>query len=94
LKVVINTLLSTVEKAYEAVFSKINEDKMPQAWKLLHNVVAAIRPLDLKDMNDALAIEHHNKSYSDLDLDHEARFQASVRHLCGLFVKVVDDRST
>jgi hypothetical protein len=44
-----------------------------QARKLLHIIVAVNRPLALKELNIALAIEDHCKSYEDLDLDDEAR---------------------
>jgi hypothetical protein len=38
-----------------------------------------------------LAIEDH-KSYKDLDLDDEARFESTVRNTCGLFVTVIDQK--
>jgi ankyrin repeat protein len=92
LKAVISTLPSTVDKAYEAILSKIEKDERPQARKLLHIIVAATRPLTLGEMNIALAIEDNHKCYDDLDLDDEVRFEASVRNLCGLFVTVVDQK--
>ncbi|KAF1809210.1 HET-domain-containing protein [Eremomyces bilateralis CBS 781.70] len=92
LKAVISNLPSTVDEAYEAILTKIEEDDRPQARKLLYIVVGATRPLTLKEMNIALAIEDRHRSYDDLkpDLDDKARFEASVTHLCGLFVTVVD----
>ncbi|KAF1813100.1 HET-domain-containing protein [Eremomyces bilateralis CBS 781.70] len=92
LKAVISGLPSTVDEAYEAILTKIEEDDRPQARKLLSIVVGATRPLTLTEMNIALAIEDRHRSFDDLepDLDDEARFEASVRHLCGLFVTVVD----
>ncbi|KAF2489696.1 hypothetical protein BU16DRAFT_495019, partial [Lophium mytilinum] len=92
LKAIISTLPSTVEEAYEAILSRIEDDERPQARKLLHIVVAATRPLTLKEMNIALAVEDHHRSYDDLDLDDEARFEVSARNLSGLFVTVVDQR--
>ncbi|KAF1810203.1 hypothetical protein P152DRAFT_460706, partial [Eremomyces bilateralis CBS 781.70] len=93
LKAVISDLPSTVNEAYEAILAKIEDDR-PQARKLFSIVVGATRPLTLREMNIALAIEDRHRSYNDLepDLDYEERFKASVRHLCGLFVTVVDQK--
>jgi hypothetical protein len=47
LKTIIGTLPPTVDKAYEAILSKIKEDERPQARKLLHIIIAAARPFTL-----------------------------------------------
>jgi ankyrin repeat protein len=91
LKAIISTLPSTVEKAYEAILSRIEKDERLQVRKLLHIIVAAARPFTLKELNIALAIEDH-KSYKDLDLDDEARFDSTIRNICGLFVTVIDQK--
>ncbi|KAF2815263.1 FabD/lysophospholipase-like protein, partial [Mytilinidion resinicola] len=92
LKQITGSLPDTVDKAYEAILSKVREKK--RARKLLSIVVAAARPLTLKEMNIALAIEDDHTSYKDLelDLDDETRFKDTVRHLCGLFVSVIDQK--
>lgn len=90
LKGIINTLPATVEQAYEAILSKAKDQK--RAKKLLHIIVVAKRPLTLKEMNIALAIEDHHRSFSDLDLENEARFATTIRNLCGLFVNVIDQK--
>jgi hypothetical protein len=89
LKAIISTLPLTVEKAYEAILSRIEKDKRLQARKLLHIIVAAARPFTLKELNIALAIKDH-KSYKDLDLDNEARFDSTIRNICSLFMTVID----
>jgi len=91
LKAIISTLPPTVEMAYEAILSRIEKDELLQARKLLHIIVAAARPFTLKELNIALAIEDH-KSYKDLDLDDEARFDSTIRNICGLFVTVIDQK--
>jgi ankyrin repeat protein len=91
LKAIISTLPPTVDKAYEAILSRIEKDEQLQARKLLHIIVAAARPFTLKELNIALAIEDH-KSYKDLDLDDEARFDSTIRNICGLFVTVIDQK--
>ena len=92
LKQIIGSLPNTIEEAYEAILSKVRDKK--RAQKLLCIVVAAARPLTLKEMNIALAIEDDYRSYKDLDLDldNEKRLEDTVRHLCGLFVNVIDQK--
>ena len=92
LKEIIGTLPSTVDQAYEAILSRIWDRERPRAQKLLRIIVAAKRPLTLQEMNIALAIEDHHRSYEDLDLRNEARFETTVRNLCGLFVSVIDQK--
>ena len=52
----------------------------------------ATRPLTLKEMNIALNIEDDHRNYDDLDLGSPARFESSLRNLCGFFVTVVNQK--
>ena len=92
LKGVINTLPATVDQAYEAILSKAKDQR--RARKILYIIVAAIRPLTLKEISIALAIEDYHRSYEDLDLNlqNEARLATTIRNLCGLFVNVIDQK--
>ncbi|KAN0070262.1 ankyrin [Elaphomyces granulatus] len=81
-------LPKTVDEAYERILSRSRNFK--EAKRLLHIVVAAERPLTLKEMNVALALRENYRSYNDLDLSSEERFRENVRDLCGLFVTVID----
>ena len=92
LKTIINTLPSTIDKAYEAILSRIEEDERLHAKKLFQIIIASTRPLTLTELNIALAIEDYHRSYDDLDVDNEMRFEMSVKNICGLFVTVVDQR--
>ena len=87
---IIGTLPDTVDKAYGAILAKSTD--MKRARKLLHIVVSAIRPLTLKEMNTALAIEESDRSYEELDLERETSFKTTVRKLCGLFVSIIDHK--
>jgi ankyrin repeat domain-containing protein 50 len=80
----------TVNDAYEAILKRSTDREL--AKKLLHIVVAGVRPLTLKEMNVALAMEDHSRSYEDLDLENEDNFHTTVRNVCGLFVSIVDGR--
>jgi hypothetical protein len=90
LKQIIGTLPATVDEAYESILSKVRERDKRRVQKLLHIIVAAPRPLTLKEMNIALSIEDHHKDFDDLELDLEdqTRFESSLRNLCGFFVSV------
>lgn len=87
---IVDGLPETVEKAYTAILNR--STKPTRARKLLHIIVAARRPLSLREMNVALAIEEHSRSYEDLDLEPEESFRVTVRNLCGLFVSVIDSK--
>lgn len=88
----ITHLPQTVNEAYERILSKSHDPG--KAKRLLHIIVAAARPLTLKEMNSALAHRASHQSYADLGLDlkPEERFRENVRDLCGLFVTVVDEK--
>ncbi|KAJ5972573.1 uncharacterized protein N7479_002491 [Penicillium vulpinum] len=94
LKDIVRSLPPTVDKAYEAIFSRIDDAERPQARKLLSIVVASSRPLTLQELNVALTVEVQHKSYNELraDLDDEERFESTVRNMCGLFVTILDQK--
>ena len=76
--------------AYEAML-----DRSPQpgrAMKLLHIVVAAVRPLSLREMNMALNIEACHQSREEVDLDSEVAFRTYIKNLCGLLVSIHDSK--
>ncbi|RYP51482.1 hypothetical protein DL768_003166 [Monosporascus sp. mg162] len=85
-------LPKTVDEAYDKILSRSRDVK--EAEKLLHIVVAATRPLTLKEMELALALRESYKSYTSLNshLRPEERFREFVRDLCGLFVTVVNGK--
>ncbi|KAI9654095.1 MAG: hypothetical protein M1821_006806 [Bathelium mastoideum] len=87
---IVSNIPESVDKAYEAILSRSsNRDRV---MKLLGIIIAAARPLSLKELNIALAIEDQHTSYSDLELEPERRFKTTMRNLCGLFVHVMDDK--
>ncbi|KAI9683287.1 MAG: hypothetical protein M1822_006152 [Bathelium mastoideum] len=87
---IVNNVPESVDRAYETILSRSrNRDPV---MRLLCIVVAAARPLSLRELNIALAIEDQHTSCSDLELEPERRFKTTMRNLCGLFVQVVDDK--
>jgi ankyrin repeat protein len=90
LRGIVGTIPDTLDRAYEAILER-SKDK-EQARKILHIIVSAVRPLTLREMNVALAIEKGSRAQEDLDLEREDRFRTTVRNVCGLFVSVIDSR--
>jgi hypothetical protein len=88
LEEMISTIPSELDAVYDRILQKSSDTEY--ARKLLHIVVAAIRPLTLDEINVALAMKPSVKSYEDLDL--EPSVDSTVKDLCGLFVRVVDSR--
>ena len=95
----ISKLPRTVEDAYEKILTRIDGSSLAeQARRLLHIVVAAVRPLTLQEMNIALTIDGNLErqescqSYSELDLEPEGSFRDRIRNLCGLFVSIIDSK--
>ncbi|RMJ16727.1 hypothetical protein CDV36_003631 [Fusarium kuroshium] len=86
----IRNIPPTVDDAYEKILSRSPDKK--KARKLLHMVVAAKRPLKLKEMAVAMTIQRNHTSYSQLNIEPEERLRIWVRELCGLFVSIVDDK--
>lgn len=87
-------LPKTVDEAYDRILSKsCNFDK---ARKILHIIVAAARPLTLREMSLVLVLQESHRSYDDLELEFnlgaEDRFREKVREVCGFFVTIIDSR--
>ncbi|KAH8723883.1 ankyrin repeat-containing domain protein [Phaeosphaeriaceae sp. PMI808] len=85
-------LPKTVDEAYSRILSKSRyHDK---ARKILHIIVAAARPLTLREMSLALVLQESHRSYGDveLELEPEERFHQKVRDICGLFVTIINSR--
>ena len=87
---IIQAMPSTINEAYEGILARSSDTV--QAEKLLHIVVAAVRPLTLTEMNVALSIRAESKSMDELELEPEPSFEKTIRELCGLFVTIKDSR--
>ncbi|KAL7905136.1 hypothetical protein GGI35DRAFT_471997 [Trichoderma velutinum] len=86
----ISILPQTVDEAYDKILARSTD--IEETKKLLHIVVAAERPLTLAEMDLALAIREHHKSYKDLALRPSSRVRNYIRDLCGLFINVTDEK--
>jgi ankyrin repeat protein len=86
----IETLPETLYEAYESILAKIDRRDAAQARRLLHIIVAAERPLTLKEMNAALAVKPNNRKLGRISS--EKAFRSRIRSLCGLFVNIVGSK--
>lgn len=90
MKAFIDQLPRTVHQAYEAMLLRCPQPE--QARKLLHIVLAAVRPLTLSEMNMVFHVERGQKSHEEVDLYPRESFGKYVKNLCGLLVRVFDSK--
>jgi Ankyrin repeats (3 copies)/Ankyrin repeats (many copies) len=86
-EVLIKSLPSSVEDAYEKILSRIDHEQRGNVKKILQIVVGTRRPLHIEEMAIALGIatSSHPKSLHHTKLD-PSRLENNIRHWCGLFV--------
>ncbi|PWW73089.1 hypothetical protein C7212DRAFT_354058 [Tuber magnatum] len=86
-------IFSTVPRDIEELYTKIlDKSRYPdKARRILGIVVAAARPLILREMNAAFRIKREHRSSKDLG-DLPAEFGKIVKNWCGLFVRVIDSK--
>ncbi|KAK8006083.1 hypothetical protein PG991_012380 [Apiospora marii] len=82
----LRTLPSTVEDAYEAILQRAHDKHF--AFKAFCLVLAATRPLNLGEMNEAINTLRDTKSAEQLDLESLYDFKSTVRRECGLMISV------
>jgi ankyrin repeat protein len=87
---VIERLPESVYHAYERILSRSTNEI--EARKILQIVIAATRPLDLKEMDVILAMNENIRQYNDLDLEGEIHIKQRIRNTCGLFLRVSDTK--
>ena len=99
LETLIGKLPCTVEDAYENILQKIYDSALSkQAFRVLHIIVAAQRPLTLSELNIAVSIDENSQEDAsedpagNLDLESEGPFYERLRNMCGLFIAKVDSK--
>ena len=90
----LDKIITTIPDSLDAIYEKIlaQSTDVESARKLLHIVLAAAEPLTPQQLNIALCIKEHHRSSADLDKALEPDIAATIKGLCGLFVRVIDDR--
>ena len=80
----------TVDEAYTDILNKSRDEGM--ARRLLHIVLAAVRPLTLQEMNVAILMDDRTESYQDLYFWPLDLAKDRIKNYCGLFLSVVDSK--
>ncbi|KAI5923966.1 hypothetical protein F4810DRAFT_156063 [Camillea tinctor] len=80
----------TVDEAYDRILSTSRD--FEQARKILHIIVAAARPLTLREMGFVMALREEHTSHSEVIYQSEDRLRVNIRDICGLFVVIIDSR--
>ena len=90
----LDKIITTIPDSLDAIYEKIlaQSTDVESARKLLHIVLAAAEPLTPQQLNIALCIKEHHRSSADLDKALEPDIAATIQGLCGLFVRVIDNR--
>ncbi|CAH0046062.1 unnamed protein product [Clonostachys solani] len=84
----ISNLPRSVNEAYEQILNTSNREEHQMVRKVLSIVLAASRPLTLKELNMATNIDCETKSIQDIDLENEDEFKTRIRSWCGLFILI------
>jgi NACHT domain len=87
---IISEIPSTLDAIYEKILQKSSNHK--DARKLLQIVVAAARPLTLREINIAFSLTPSVKSHKELDPELEPSIESTVKGLCGLFIRVINSK--
>ena len=86
----VDRIPKSVDEAYEAMLNRSPQPE--QAWKLLHIVLAAVEPLNLREVNMAFNLEEGQKSYEDMDLIPETSLHTHIKNVCGLMLTIYDSK--
>ena len=90
IKKCVNKLPRSVNEAYEKILERSRD--IEKTRRLLHLILGAKRPLYLREISLALALQKHHMHYTDVEEESGLRFKRTVRDLCGLFVTIVDNK--
>jgi ankyrin repeat protein len=88
----LTTLPQTVDEAYENIMRRCTDQK--GAWKALHLILAATRPLSVSELLMAMILDGSDDSLLSIHkrAEPEERFAETLRNLCGLLVVIVQDK--
>lgn len=90
LESLLNNLPKTADGVYDSILRRSTDIQM--ATKLLHIIVAATRPLKVKEMAVAMAVNSHKTLDYDYTVMETDAFEQSMRGICGLFVVVIQEK--
>lgn len=80
----------TVDEAYNTLLQRSNGPR--RAQRLLHYILGASTPLSPTEINILMNIDETCRSSKDLLLWPVSSVESTVKNICGLFVRIVDDK--
>ena len=86
---------ATVYEAYEKLLQRVKPRDSARVRILFHLIIAAMRPLTLREMNIAIHIRDRGdevRSEEDMKLGSDASFRDWLIHTCGFFVTEYDGK--
>ncbi|KAK8078324.1 hypothetical protein PG996_004494 [Apiospora saccharicola] len=86
----LRTLPTSIEDAYERILQRAQDKKF--AFRAFCFVLAASRPLDLEEMNEALNTKRGIRSANGLDLESLDDFEKTIRRQCGLMLSIYENK--
>jgi ankyrin repeat protein len=84
--IIIDTLPSDLDGIYNKLLTQSSDIQMAQ--KVLHIIVAAFRPLTLREINIALAIQPDHKTMEKVKRSLDPSIDYALREICGPFIRV------
>jgi ankyrin repeat protein len=84
--IIIDTLPSDLDGIYNRLLTQSSDTQMAQ--KVLHIVVAAFRPLTLREINIALAIQPDQETMEKVKRSLDPSIDYALREICGPFIRV------
>lgn len=88
----LNDLPDGLNDTYTQILERVPQRDRHKASIVLQIIVTARRPLTLKELNTTWAIRPHYKSKNEVEQSLEPNTARTVRGLCGLIVRVIDEK--
>ena len=87
-----SSLPISITSAYDKILNRCRDQVL--ARQLFQLVLAAVRPLEVEELNVALALVRNAaaRSYQDIDLSSSEHFATRMRNVCGLFLQIFNNR--
>lgn len=89
-RILLQSLPETLEQAFNTILQ--NSKDSLRVKKLLHIIVAAVRPLTVNEVGIALYITEDTHEHKSLQFQNTEQLGIAIRNLCGLFVSIIENK--
>lgn len=86
----IDHLPDDIQGSYEVLLQRCADPMFTK--KVLQIVLAAARPLTLREMDFALHINEESRSYADLEMEGDSRLHETLPSRCGLVITIIQSK--